>query len=348
AHELNNPLSVVIGQATLMLATGEGGKLRAEKIARAAERCVRIVRNFLALARRHPQERQPVDLPRLVRDTLEILAYGLRVDGITVSVDLPDRMPRLPGEADRLRQVLVNLVLNAQHALRQRPAGRRLEVRLEADAPAQVARLVVEDNGPGIPADLAERIFEPFFTTKPAREGTGLGLPLCRTIVEDHGGALRVESVPGEGARFVAELALSAPSAEAASPAPAGNLAPGPRAILVVDDEPDLAALMADALALAGHTVEAVTTTAEAIDRLRARDYDLVLSDVRMPDMDGPRLYQEVQRLRPGNAPRFVFVTGDTLAPGTAAFVRRIGAPVVSKPFALEELVQAAGRALGA
>jgi len=351
AHELNNPLALLMGHATLLKRkAGEGPFAdRAEKLMQAADRCSRIMRNFLALARRRPPEREPVDLRRLVRETLEILAYGFRVDGVEVEVDLAEDLPQLPAaDPDRLRQVLVNLVINAHHALRQTTGKRRLSVRAQVDPQAPVIRLVVEDNGPGIPADLRERIFEPFFSTKPAGEGTGLGLPLCRTIVQDHGGELRVEGAPGEGARFVVELPFAPAPMEATPSAPGAGPSPGPLTILVVDDEADLAGVMRDALALAGHTADTAVTAAAAFERLRERRYDLVLSDLRMPDMDGPRFHQEVQRLHPELARRFVFVTGDTLSPSTAAFIRSIGAPVLAKPFELEELVRAVSHALGA
>jgi len=350
AHELNNPLALLVGHATLLKRKAGEGPLadRAEKLMQAADRCSRIVRNFLALARRHPPEREPVDLGRLVRETLEILAYGFRVDGIEVEIDLPADLPRLPAaDRDRLRQVLVNLAINAHHALRQTTGRkRRLSVRAQVDPQARVVRLVLEDNGPGIPADLRERIFEPFFSTKPAGEGTGLGLPLCRTIVQDHGGELRVEDAPGGGARFVVELPFAPAGVEATPSAPGAGPAPGPLTILVVDDEADLAGVMRDALALAGHTADTAVTAAAAFERLRERRYDLVLSDLRMPDMDGPRFHQEVQRLHPELARRFVFVTGDTLSPSTAAFIRSIGAPVLAKPFELEELVRAVSHPL--
>ena len=143
------------------------------------------------------------------------------------------------------------------------------------------------------------------------------------------------------------ELPFAPAGVEATPSAPGAGPAPGPLTILVVDDEADLAGVMRDALALAGHSADTAVTTAAAFERLRERRYDLVLSDLRMPDMDGPRFYQEVQRLYPEMARRFVFVTGDTLSPSTAAFTRGIGAPVLAKPFELEELVRAVGQRLG-
>jgi signal transduction histidine kinase/CheY-like chemotaxis protein len=358
AHELNNPLALLVGHATLLRRKAGDGPLaeRADKITQAAERCARIVRNFLALARRERPERKPVDLGPLVRDTLEVLAYGLRVNGIEVEADLPPDLPKVPGDADRLRQLLANLVINAQNALRQTPTARRITVRVEAAEGAPVVRLVVEDNGPGVPPHLRERIFEPFVTTQPDGEGTGMGLPLCRGIVADHGGELRLEDAPGGGCRFVAELALTndndkdEPGPAAAPAADPGPASPsrGPRTILVVDDEPDIASLIGDALVGAGHAVDASSTAAATLERLRERQYDAVVADIRMPEMDGPRLYGEIERLHPELARRVVFVTGDTLSPTTAAFIRGIGAPVVGKPFEIEDLVRTVNRVLGA
>lgn len=348
AHELNNPLALLVGHATLLRRKAGDGPLadRADKIGQAAERCARIVRNFLGLARRQPLDRKPIDLGSLVKDTLEILAHGLRVDGIEVVVEIAPDLPRVPGDADRLRQLLVYLVMNAEQALRRKERARRLVVRVERGTlPGGGVRVVVADNGPGVPADLRERIFEPSFTTRTSGEGTGMGLPLCRGIVADHGGELRLEESDGDGCRFAFDLPLAAGTATppaAEEPAPS----PGSRTILVVDDEADLASLMCDTLELAGHRVESACNGAAALGRLAERRYDLVLSDIRMPEIDGPGLHRAIQERHPELARRFVFVTGDTLSPATAAFIRDVGAPVVMKPFDLEDLVQTVNRVL--
>lgn len=348
AHELNNPLALLVGHATLLRRKAGDGPLadRADKIGQAAERCARIVRNFLGLARPKAPDKRPIDFGGLVKETLEVLAYGLRVDGIEVAIDIAPDLPRVPGDADRLRQLLVYLVMNAEQALRRKEGARRLAVSvLKASGPPGAVRVVVADNGPGVLAELRERIFEPLFTTLASGEGTGMGLPLCRGIVADHGGELRLEEGDGEGCRFTFDLPLvaaSAPSPTAEAPV----VSPGPRAILVVDDEADLAALMCDTLELAGHHVESAPNGAAALGRLAKQHYDLVLSDIRMPELDGPGLHRAIQERHPALARRFVFVTGDTLSPETAAFVRAVGAPVVMKPFDLEDLVRTVNRVL--
>jgi signal transduction histidine kinase len=208
AHELNNPLSVIVGHVALLVETAptEAVRARGRKLEQGALRCVRIIKNFLAMARRHPPERRSVALNEVLREALEILAYELRVANIEVTLALADDLPTVWADGHQLQQVAVNLLTNALHAMRETSGPRRLTVDTRSDAARGGVRIIIADKGPGIPADVQARIFEPFFTTKPEGQGTGLGLPLCRGIIESHGGAIRVESVPGRGATFVIEL----------------------------------------------------------------------------------------------------------------------------------------------
>src|SRR6266849_2345486 len=204
AHELNNPLSVVMGQAGLLQRTAGGGPTaeRAEKIAKAAERCARIVKNFLALARQQPMERQVVSLNRVVQEAVELLAYPLRVDSVETTLELAPELPGIWADPHQLHQVVVNLISNAHQAMRAMLTPRRIMLTTRLDpAPGRV-HLVVADSGPGISAEVQGRIFEPFFTTKPLGQGTGLGLSLCQGIIEEHGGTIAVASGAGEGAAF--------------------------------------------------------------------------------------------------------------------------------------------------
>jgi hypothetical protein len=158
----------------------------------------------------------------------------------------------------------------------------------------------VGDTGPGIPVEVQGRIFDPFFTTKPPGQGTGLGLSLSIGIVHDHDGTMRVESVPGEGATFVIELPVgAAPSNHNSRGRPARSAATGQRRILVVDDEPDVAAVLVDLLRSEGHEVDAVLDGGAALERIAARRYDLILSDTKMPGMDGQAFFVEMQRRHP-------------------------------------------------
>jgi PAS domain S-box-containing protein len=349
AHELNNPLSVVLGQAALLRQSLRSRRQieRAEKIVRGAERCARIVNNFLALARQRPPERQPVYLNQVVRDAVELLAYPLRVDGVEMRYELAEGLPVLRADPHQLHQVIVNLVANAHQAMRETAAARRLTLATGVDAEGRQVWLEVRDTGPGIAPEVRDHIFEPFFTTKPPGVGTGLGLSLCQSIVESHGGRIGVESAPGQGASFRVELPVAAPEPTVALTAEV-EVAPAiqGKRILVVDDESGIAGVVAEALQLDGHTVETVAEGKAALEKLQKQDYDVILSDIRMPELDGPGLYRALEERHPHLLQRIIFLTGDTLSPGTREFLEQTGVPCLSKPFALSDVRDIVQRAL--
>jgi two-component system NtrC family sensor kinase len=351
AHELNNPLAVVMGRAALLHQKLGGGLLGAdtEKLAQAARRCARIVRSFLALARHRPPERQRASLNQIVHEAVELLAYPLRTDNVEVTLGLAEDLPMLWADPDQLHQVVVNLIANAHQAMCETLPPRRLTITSRYESETRRVSLEVADTGPGIPPEIQARTFEPFFTTKPPGQGTGLGLSLCQGLVEGHGGSIRVDSQPGQGAVFVVELPVQAPPIAAPEARAAETTAPiqGKR-ILVVDDEPEVAAVLSDMLSADGHEVETAENGAVALDKLRGRAYDLILCDLRMPELDGPGLYQELQRRDPQLCRRIIFLTGDVLSPRITEFLERTAAPKLGKPFALEEMRQVVQSALRA
>ncbi len=348
AHELNNPLSIVVGRSSMLLESVREPAVRqqAEKIRVAAERCARIVRTFLAMARRRPPERVAADLNEIVRGALDLVGYGLRADGIAVACRLDGALPPLAGDPDQLSQVVTNLVVNAQQALRQRRDGRILAVTTRVVPGEAAVELAVADNGPGVPAANRSRIFEPFFTTKPTGHGTGVGLSVCLGIVRAHGGRIDLADTEGGGATFVVRLSTGAP-AEAAPLRPATGSGGGAR-VLVVDDEAEVAEMLTDIFAAHGWRAEMAGSGSEALRRLQERDYDLIVSDVRMPDLDGPGLWRELQAVRPELLARLVFATGDTLGVNIAEFLAQSGCPVLEKPFQPEDVLRVAGERLAA
>jgi two-component system NtrC family sensor kinase len=192
AHEINNPLSVVVGRAILLEEDAPDAATAAAvvKIRQAAERCTRIVKTFLAMARQQPPERVPVHLNELISAALELVSYGLRTAGITVRLDLASDLPTLLADAAQLQQVFSNLFVNAQQALLEVPEPRWLHVTTCWERQSHVVCITVTDNGPGVPAPIHSRIFDPFFTTKPLGVGTGVGLSLSHAIITAHGGSL--------------------------------------------------------------------------------------------------------------------------------------------------------------
>ena len=354
AHELNNPLSVLRGESVMLyLAPAVSTAPRAERIMRASERCVQLVRNFLKLAGHWPARRTCVDLNAAIHEVLDLLAYELRSESIEVRLDLADPLPPMGGDPEQLHQVFVNLIVNAVHAMREAPGPRALTVqtRVAAD-PARVVA-TVRDTGPGVPVDIQARIFDPFFTTKPPGQGTGLGLSLSAGVIRDHGGAIRLESEPGHGAVFVVELPVSHGGGREPHRVPCASARTSDerimgKRVLVVDDEGDVAAVLADVLRLDGHHVDTAGNGATALEALAAGGYDVVLSDTRMPVLDGPGFYRALARRHPQLAARVAFITGDTLNMDRRGFLESTGQPIIAKPFEPDEVRDVVQRLLRA
>ena len=339
SHELNNPLSVVVARAVLLEEQGDARtQAAAVKIRTAAERCARIVRTFLAMARQQRPERGPVAINDVIAAALDITAYAIRTSGIEVELFLASDLPPILADADQLHQVMLNLIVNAQQSLQDVPSPRRIRVTSKLDADGDTLRVTVSDNGPGIPASLRARVFEPYFTTKPIGVGTGVGLAVSLGIVEAHGGRLTVDAGKRGGAVFTIALPVKSAQARAAGVPSSVEPSAARRNVLVVDDEADIRESLAEILATASHRVVTASSGREALERLASERFDVILTDIRMPDMDGRALYQQIEAKWPGDAVRVVFVTGDTLASELREFVCRSGRLVIEKPFLPSEV----------
>ena len=334
AHELNNPLSVVVARAVMLEEHGTSvTQVAATKIRVAAERCARIVRTFLAMARQQQPERGPVGLNDVVFAALDIAGYALRNGNIDVQLDLAHDLPLVLADADQLHQVLLNLIINAQQSLQDQAQPRRVRVTSRFDAKSNVLCVAVADNGPGIPPDLRARVFEPYFTTKPTGVGTGVGLAVSLGVVEAHGGTLTVECPVEGGAVFTIALPVGPGASSGERAVAAARIRSSARSILVVDDEADVRETLTEILTSASHRVVSVASGREALQRLDSDRYDVIFTDVRMPDLDGRALYREIEQRWPAMADRVVFVTGDTLTVGLRDFIKKTARQLLEKPF---------------
>ena len=318
AHELNNPLSVVLGRAIMLEEEIDEPGIRDSlgRLRAAAERCARIVRSFLALARQKPREPKAVDVRTIIDSGLEILASGLRSAGIETFRTDPPHLPLVSADEDELHQVFLNLVVNAQQAMESVeysptiPAARGLW--LDTGTSGDEVLIKVADNGPGVPSALRDQIFDPFYTTKPVGEGTGLGLSVCHRIISDHGGTITVEDRPGGGACFIVALPVWRTHADPMASVPAVAEGGG-GSVLVVDDEAEVVAMLEEALARDGHRVVTAADGVAALELLRLGNFDAILCDIRMPGLDGPGLARALTTIRPDLLGRLLLMTGDVL-----------------------------------
>jgi len=341
AHELNNPLTGVLGYAQLLLGREAPERVRADlaKIHREAMRCQKIVQNLLTFARKHKPEKHFVDINAIVESTLELRAYQLRVDNITVERRLDPGLPRTMADEHQIQQVLINILNNAHQAMMEAGGGGRLEIATRVEAGMLV--ITFQDSGPGIPEDKLGRIFDPFFTTKEIGKGTGLGLSLSYGIIHEHGGTIGARNAPGGGALFRIELPVREEERQPGATPPAAPAAPPrSRRVLVVDDEPTVLELLSDLLSSRGHRVVTAADGRQALECLRRAPggFDLIVSDIRMPVLDGPGLHAAVLEMAPDLARRMIFATGDTAGEEARAFLAASGCAFLAKPFQLEDM----------
>ncbi len=345
AHELNNPLTGIIGFTQLLLMRDLPPEVRREvtTIHDEAERAARIVQNLLSFSRQRRAERVRVDLNGLIERVIELRSYEFRVRNIEMGMNLAPLLPSIMADSHQIQQVLLNVIGNAEHAIQDRSGG---YIQCSTRMTAGSATITIADSGIGISREHLRRVFDPFFTTKEVGEGTGLGLAICYGIIADHGGEITIDSKRGGGTTVTIRLPLGLAGPmndppEATSPATAG--APRSR-ILVVDDELSIRGLLHTSLTAAGHHVETAGDGVNALEYLAKEDVDLIISDVKMPGVDGIELYRRILAWEPRVAARMIFTSGDLLNPQTRSFLDSIPNPNIAKPFdltAMRDLVDA-------
>ena len=364
-HELSNPLTTILVNAQRLVSQEDDGMraMLSQNILEESERATAFLRQLLVLSRESLPEWRRVSLNDLVDRTLELQRLAFSGSHLHLIVEKQERLPLIEGDYGQLQQVLMNLLQNAQQAIEYSGTGGTIGVRTRFAGGSRVT-LEVWDDGPGIPGVIQARIFDPFFTTKPPGVGTGLGLAIVRGFVRQHGGTVALVSPPHRGARFVVELPVAPaagtqddeksaglaagelpPTAEnvALESMPAGKMA----RILVVEDEPTVASLIADVLRDEGMRVDVLLDGREAARQAERESYDLAICDLKMPGMDGQSFYLTlVQRQNPLRE-NVLFVTGDIVAPRAQEFLDRHHLAHVAKPFRMEELSGAVHGMLG-
>jgi two-component system NtrC family sensor kinase len=346
AHEINNPLTGIIGYAQILLNRKDELEPLVRKgldvIYEEAQRAARIVQNLLQFARKHPPQRNYTSINSIIEKTLELKEYELRVNNIDVSLDLDPDLPMTMADVHQLQQVFINVITNAQQAIMKagEPTG-RIEIKTESgDGDPPFIRITFRDNGPGIPEEVIKDIFDPFFTTKEVGQGTGLGLSICYGIIKEHNGNIYASNSPEGGAIITIELPVVKDITLEMEQVKVGE--PGvlpPLNILVVDDEISIQDMLVDTLSGDGHKVDTASNGEVAMEKLRSRKYDVIISDIKMPGMNGQTFYEYLSRLNPTMAQRVIFITGDTLGQETEEFLNSVKAPHLEKPFTVEDVL---------
>jgi signal transduction histidine kinase len=350
AHELNNPLATILSWAERLAEApvDERAKRGLEVILGEAERAARIVRNLLTFARKRQSTRMMVDVNEVLRETLTIRSYEQRVSNVQVIQALAAGLPEVFADAHQVKQVVLNLIINAEQAMLAANGHGTLVVRTWQDAERDSIILEVNDDGPGIAEESQGKVFDPFFTTKEVGKGTGLGLSVAYAIVQEHGGRIWLSSRKGAGASFFVELPVAGQALQQAKPTPAPISLEAFKGlkVLVVEDEPALAAAVSEALVDAGFAVDRAGDGEEGLTCLAQSTYDLIVCDLKMPRIDGMQFYRAMAAATPALARRVIFVTGAVAGTDAERFLEETGCRWLAKPFRLGDLLRAARDAL--
>jgi len=341
AHEINNPLTSVIGYSQLLSGREdipEDVKMDLKAIDEGAQRVAGIIKRLLTFARQSRPERTLVSINDIITNTLDLRAYHLRTNNIKVTAKLATDLPLTTADPAQLQQVFLNIIVNAEAEMRQ--ASGRVKLLVKTEEVNGTIRISFKDNGPGIAKKNLVRIFDPFFTTREVGQGTGLGLSICHGIIVEHKGRIWAESKPGRGATFIVELPIVMESRQLEmAESPGKKLKKVLKAkILVVDDEPSTLEFLSRLLTDEGHDVETVNDADEALEMVKNKRYSLILLDIKMPGTSGIELYGRMQKIALSLAERVIFITGDVMGTDTEAFLSKTKAPYITKPFDVHQL----------
>ncbi len=342
AHEINNPLTAILGFSQLVQArlTSPDHAEEIEIIITQTERCARVVKKLLAFARETEKREEELDLAEVMKDALDPAKLSLSLHNIEVSYNALKGECIVLGDRYQLQQVFLNIITNAQDAMEDLERPRLLKVDIRCEGSECVVKIA--DNGHGMAPEVLRKVFDPFYTTKARGKGTGLGLSLSYGIIKDHGGDIAIESQTGAGTT----VKISLPRVEAmgqekraAKPTDSWRSLSG-RHILVVEDELTIRNYLGDALSPIGVKLTLADSLGEARKALREATPDLILVDVRLPDGDGFLLYEEVTASGLVGPERFAFMSGDIASEKTRERLEKVVCPHIQKPFGIEEICQ--------
>jgi len=345
AHEINNPLTAILGFSSLLSNAPGLSKqdcYTAGVIASEAQRAAGLVRGLLDFSRKDTGAREMVDAYQLVQKTAGLKRYQLRQSNVKLQVHRPADTCMVYVCSQQITQVLHNVITNAEQAMAKDRNNGQIDVTLSREIDGVQIRS--KDNGSAIPFKIQSRILDTFLTTKSPREGTGLGLSICHTIMSAHEGDITMNSSSHEGTVFTLQFPVPNPvQLLPDSTPPFANITtsdiPG-SSILIVDDEAHITEAFAAFLRKKQIEVRCSTSARTALELLSREKFDLILSDIRMPEMDGLEFYDAATKRYPRYKQRFIFMSGYLMQPRVKAHLTTTGLPCLEKPFSFDELLR--------
>jgi PAS domain S-box-containing protein len=343
AHELNNPLTAILGIGDLMRerATDEAGRRHAELVLQQARRAAEIVQTLMAFSRPGASGRSIIDVAQIVGELLSRERGSLGANNIGMRFTARESLPFIEGDAKLLTQAFLNIVTNARQAISSMRDHGAVDVSVSATGSSVV--VAFSDDGPGIPPEDLRRVFDPFFTTKRPGGGSGLGLTISLAVVKEHGGTIEVQSQPGAGATFRVFLPIAEGETDLLTRSQAmkarGQVAAfADRSVLVVDDEESIREIVQEGLSARGLEVDCAESAEAALVLLSKRRYDVLLCDFNLPRLRGPEFLDRVRADGSRSPSVFILMTGNLLDPASAVEVGEKGAQVLQKPFHISAL----------
>jgi PAS domain S-box-containing protein len=351
AHELNNPLTAILGVSELLRdrqGVDESTKRQLEMTHRQARRAARIVQNLLEFSRPASPQKKALDLNNIIDRTLQLHDHSLRRNSVEASFQPVPDLPVIVGDANQLIQVFLNLISNAEQAIKEvRPSG---HIKIGIGKTGNRLFATVTDDGPGIKPEALPKLFDPFFTTKRPGGGTGLGLSICMSIVREHGGNIEAESLSEGGACFTIFLPVPVThnrliprdlDTSSGEWVPPSMEILKDRSILVLDDEESIRLLLADGLGAQGLKVDCAATAEQALSLILGRKYDVILCDLKLsgsgPNADGYGVSERLKVAAGSNKPQVIFMSGDVLGDGAHPEIEN--ARKLQKPFRISDVL---------
>jgi PAS domain S-box-containing protein len=359
AHELNNPLTAILGVTELLRdqSSDENATRQLDLAHRQARRAAHIVQSLLVFSRPSTPRNTLLHLPDLLLRTLQLHEHSLRANQIHVDMSARPDLPTVLGDSNQLTQVFLNLIVNAEQAIREVRDNGTLRIRLGVVGDRVL--ITFQDDGVGIRRELLPRIFDPFFTTKRPGRGTGLGLSICMAIVREHNGDISAQPLPDGGSVFTVSLPVCTETVAivepASPPASAARVAASEtsasslsrKKILVVDDEVSILEMVADSLGARGCQVDRADSGELALDLASRNSYDVILCDLNLESGSGKlvsgfdlhdRILENLVS-RSALRPFFIFMTGDLVDAAVGENANRRGNRFLQKPFRITELL---------